>query len=323
MENNNDVFKKESSWNPLTKKQENTFGFTDRKEISDFAQKIIQKHAPEELKNYDLKIKFNDVKAQTWANIKHINKQLDVHEWNLKRGYDKNVIKLNISKNLLHPAIPLILKKNVLIHELTHLFSQRSHVFYNLKTRKWELREKEKLKKGFDSDEKIEKLTQGHTKEFAEQYHFLLKKVMGIDVKKFPAFKYIAGKNKKEYKNISLKKDFINVWHRNNFIRLGAKKGWLGMSEKDFNDYIEKKLEMHKELRKDISELKIDLKENREDEIINNMIFRNNVLIKRLKVHQEQSSDFTWDRQIAIDKLEESNKKWNKIWEQKKKKEKY
>lgn len=46
MINDND-FQKEYHLNPLTKKQENTFGFTNKKEIVNFAQKLIQKHAPE------------------------------------------------------------------------------------------------------------------------------------------------------------------------------------------------------------------------------------------------------------------------------------
>ena len=67
MENNNDVFKKEIYWNGLTKKQENTFGFTVRKEIFNFSQKLIQKHAPKELRNYQLNLgRVGNIKSVGW-----------------------------------------------------------------------------------------------------------------------------------------------------------------------------------------------------------------------------------------------------------------
>lgn len=44
---NENKISKEIHWNPLTQKQENTFGFTNKKEIVNFAQKLIQKHTQE------------------------------------------------------------------------------------------------------------------------------------------------------------------------------------------------------------------------------------------------------------------------------------
>ena len=119
MVNENEI--NETHWNPLTQKQENTFGFTKKEEILNFAQQIIQKHAPEELRNYPIETKWL-LKEKNWANISHWNAEPQYGYPELKR----NRIVLNISKNLLHPEIPLILKKIPLVHELTHLFLNRS-----------------------------------------------------------------------------------------------------------------------------------------------------------------------------------------------------
>ena len=175
MVNENEI--NETHWNPLTQKQENTFGFTKKEEIVDFAKNIIRKHAPEELRNYPVESKLS-VKSKNWASITHRNAEPQYGYSQLK----KNRIILTIHKNLLHPHIPLILKKNVMVHELTHLFSQRSHLFYDPKNNSFKMDPNRKLKKGFDSDKKIEQETEGHPQEFADQYHQSLKDVMGIDV---------------------------------------------------------------------------------------------------------------------------------------------
>ena len=310
MVNENEI--NETHWNPLTKKQENTFGFTKKEAIVDFAKKIIQKHAPEELRNYPVESKLSSIKSKNWASIKHTNAEPQYGFPQLKN----NKITLNIHKNLLHPEIPLILKKNVLVHELTHLFSQRSHLFYDPENNSWKMDPNRKLKKGFDSDKKIEKATEGHTQEFAEQYHQLLKDVMGIDVNKFPQFKYIAGKTKKEYKEISASKDFINVWKRNNFIQVYGN-GWLGMSQKNFNDYIQKKLNFYEEIRKWLSGIKINLKDQSIENKIQEKISNQKMLIEGLKKHQQENKNFNWDRQNAIDKIENNVKKWEELYSQK------
>ena len=175
MVNENEI--NETHWNPLTQKQENTFGFTKKEEIINFVKKIIQKRAPEELRNYPIETKWL-LKEKNWANISHWNAEPQYGYPELKR----NRIVLNISKNLLHPDIPLILKKTSMVHELTHLFSQRSHGFFDPKTKSFKMDPKRRLKEGFDSDKKIYDETGGHTQEFADQYHQLLKDVLGIDV---------------------------------------------------------------------------------------------------------------------------------------------
>ena len=311
MVNENEI--NETHWNPLTQKQENTFGFTKKEAIVDFAKKIIQKHAPEELRNYPVESKLS-IKAGLWAGITHTNAEPQYGFPQLK----KNKITLTIHKKLLHPEMPLILKKIVMVHELTHLFSQRSHVFYDPENNSFKMDPNKRLKKGFDSDQKIEKATEGHTQEFAEQYHQLLKDVMGIDVNKFPQFKYIAGKTKKEYKEISTSKDFINVWHRNNFIQFyGQKKNSLGFSQKNFNDYIQQRLNFYEEIRKALSGIKIDLKNQNMENKIKEKISSQRMLIETLKKHQQKNKNFNWDRQEAIDKIENDVKKWEKLYSQK------
>ena len=306
---------KKLHWNPLTKKQENTFGFITKKEIVNFATKIIRKHAPEELKNYPIKTGWL-FKRYSWANISHINAQ---PEFEVKK-YANNVINLKINKNLLHPEIPLIFKKDVLVHELTHLFSQRGHTFIHPATYRMEMDPNKRLKEGFDSDEKIYKATEGHPQEFADQYHKLLKNVMGIDVNEFPQFKYIAGKNKKEYEEISKVKDLLNVWHENNFIWVGLSSihGWLGFSQKDLNDYLQKQINIHEKLRKEISGIKVSLKSEEIENGIKEMMWRNEIMTEYLQRKQQRNKNFTWDLQNAIDKLENENKKWENLLNQKK-----
>ena len=311
MVNENEINK--NHWNPLTKKQENTFGFTKKEEIINFAKNIIRKHAPEELRNYPVEIRWF-FKRNNWANIAHINAEPQYNHPDLNR----NRILLSISTNLLHPDIPLFFKKESIVHEVTHLFSQRSHLFYDPKTKELKMDPKRRLKEGFDSDKKIYDATEGHPQEYADQYHKLLKDILGIDVNKFPQFKYIAGKTEKEYKEIAKHKDLLNVWHRHNFIFIGQVNGWLGLSQNDFNDYIKEGLSISKKVRKKFSEMKINLKNERIENNIKNNIKKHENFIERLKKHQLNNKNFTWDRQNAIDKIKNEKKKWEELYNQRK-----
>ena len=311
MVNENEI--NETHWNPLTQKQEKTFGFTKKEEIVDFAKNIIRKHAPEELRNYEVESRLS-LKSKSWASISHRNAEPQYGFSQLK----KNKILLTVHKNLLYPEIPLILKKIVMVHELTHLFSQRSHVFYDPEKNSFKMDPNKKLKKGFDSDEKIHEATEGHPQEFADQFHRSLNDVLGIDVKKFPQFKYIAGKTKQEYEEISKRKEFINVWHNNNFVHFSwQRNSWLGFSQKNFNDYIQKKIDFHEEIRKELSDMKVELKNENIENAIKDKILDQKFLMENLKKHQQIKKDFNWDRQNAIDKIENDVKKWEELYHQK------
>lgn len=193
------------------KNWENEFGLNTQEEFVNYFTKIFKKHGPKELQNYALRINFRKEKGD-WANI---------YVADFFQDPKKNGVYLSINSNLLHPKIPVIFKKETLLHELSHLFSS---TFIG--------------KSGYaktPEEKRFSALTKQHSKGFSDKFNFLVKTELNSDII------HPELRTKKDYILYTQHYDPTNLWHKKNTLN-------DIFDENEIHEYLDFVLERKKEV---------------------------------------------------------------------------
>ena len=207
-------------------------GLNNFESVKTYFKNIFKKYGPKHLQRFFKNLHFVlEKEGGFWANV-------EFDKW------DSSPV-LTIHPRLLNPNLPVLMKKFILLHELTHFFD--SNVV------NWRHKD-EKLNEHFHGS--LDEETGGHAIEFAQKFNEMMFKHLNINN---PNWKHPVVTSEEEYEDLYFNYMSMNRYARGNFIFENDEpfsKRKFGKMWKETNEDVEKRLNFLKQKPKIEKELK-------------------------------------------------------------------